>query len=484
MTLSDGKLKKNILYNILYQSSVLITPLLIAHHTAIVLGPENGGQYSFVQSVVSYFVLFATLGTTYYGQRTIAGARSNPIKLQKSFQEIVELRIITTIIAVILYYVFLVPKADNSQLWLFAGLEIFTVGLDISWFYQGLEEFRIIALTSICARLLSIFIIYLLIQSRSQLNLYVFLYCSSLLLGALAQWFFLYKYIDYKKWVAESSKLKTHLSVAIGLFVAQAAIQIYTVLDKTMIGLITNSSIQNGFYEEAQKLIRVLVAVSTSIGTVMASRVAFLWANRDEEQIKELLLVSFQIVSCLGSFIFIILPICSDQFVPLYYGVEYYGVIPLLRILSFQPIIIGFSSIIGMQFFVPTGREKLLTLSVSIGCCLNVIMNFFLIPHLQAAGAALASVFAELSVTGIQLFLAKKYLKIKTLPIIVGKYFVIAVLVMIIGYGIKKITLQFGMLACLLLVFVICGASYFTCLLLTGDPIIRALLGKIGDKNV
>ena len=33
--------------------------------------------------------------------------------------------------------------------------------------------------------------------------------------------------------------------------------------------------------------------------------------------------ISFRIVSCIGLFIFMILQLCADQFVPFYYGEEY-----------------------------------------------------------------------------------------------------------------------------------------------------------------
>ena len=476
-----GKLKKNFIYNIIFQASVYITPLIVVHHTARVLGPENSGQYSFIQSIVSYFILAATLGTTYYGQRTIAGLRNDPIERQKKFQEIVAFRLITTSIALILYYSCVVVNMDNPKLWAIAGMEIITVGLDISWFFQGMEEFGIIALTNICARFLSVIFIFIFIQERSQLTLYVLLYCLFLLLGLLAQWLFLHKFLEKKKLKINLQSLKKHFLIAVGLFVAQAAIQVYTVLDKTMIGLITHSNLQNGYYEEAQKLIRVLVAVSTSIGTVMASRVAFLWAENKQKEINELLLFSFRIVSCIGIFIFLMLQLCADQFVPFYYGPEYNGVILLLRILSLQPVIIGFSSIVGMQFFVPTGKERYLTLSVVIGSTLNVIMNFFLINHLQAAGAALASVVAEMSVTGIQIYIGKKYLNMKPVPLIISRYLAMAIPVFAIGYGIKFLLPEslLGMIC----VCGLCGVLYLCELFLTKDPLLFALTGGLEKKR-
>ncbi len=478
----EGKLKRNFIYNILYQASVYITPLIVVHHTARVLGPENSGQYSFVQSIVSYFILAATLGTTYYGQRTIAQVRDHPEERTKKFREIVVFRFVTTLTALIIFYAVAVPNVDNSYLWAIAGLEIVTVCLDISWFFQGMEEFGVIALTNISARFLSVIFIILFVRERSQLTVYVFLYCIFLILGFLAQWFFVFRYVSRGWWKIDKTALKTHLRIAAGLFIAQAAIQIYTVLDKTMIGLITHSNLQNGYYEEAQKLIRVLVAVSTSIGTVMASRVAFLWANRKMQEITKLLMISFRIVSCIGLFIFMILQLCADQFVPFYYGEEYMGVILLLKILSLQPIIIGFSSVVGMQFFVPTGKEKYLTLSVAIGSAMNVVMNFILIPRMQAAGAALASVIAELSVTGIQICLGRKYLDLKPLPGIILRYVLLAIPAIAVGYGVKTLIGNAG-IGSMILIAMSCGVVYAIGLFITKDPLVNLVIRRNQKNN-
>ena len=474
-------LKKNVVYNIVYQASVYITPLIVVHHTARILGPENSGRYSFVQSIVSYFILAATLGTTYYGQRTIAGNRNSIFERQQKFNEIVVLRLITTFIALLLYYGFVVPNVNNSELWAIAGIEITTVGFDISWFYQGLEEFGIIAFTNVLARLLSVFFIMLLVNARNHLTLYVLLYCAFQLLGLLAQWLFLPKYLERVKCKVVFPAMKKHLRIAAGLFVAQAAIQVYTVLDKTMIGLITQSNVQNGYYEEAQKLIRVLVAVSTSIGTVMASRVAFLSAEEKGKEINELLLFSFRIVSCIGFFIFVVLQLFSDQFVPLYYGPEYNGVVPLLKILSLQPIIIGFSSIVGMQYFVPTGKERYLTLSVIIGSLINIIMNFFLINRFQAFGAAAASVIAEICVTAVQICIGKKYLNLSQVPIIVARYMIMVIPVFLVGVWMKT-QLHEG-LSSIIICFLICFVLYLLEMLLTKDTLIKALIGGMEKKS-
>ena len=114
-----------------------------------------------------------------------------------------------------------------------------------------------------------------------------------------------------------------HLISSVKLFVAQAAIQVYTVLDKTMIGMITNSELQNGYYEQAQKLVRILVAVSTSISAVMASRIAVLSSKKDSKAIEETVEFSFRFVSCISIPIIFGIVLVAQDFVPFFYGQGY-----------------------------------------------------------------------------------------------------------------------------------------------------------------
>ena len=71
----NGKLKKNLLYNISYQILVIILPLITAPYVSRVLGSHNVGVYSYTQAFANYFYLFTMLGVNNYGNRTIAAVR-------------------------------------------------------------------------------------------------------------------------------------------------------------------------------------------------------------------------------------------------------------------------------------------------------------------------------------------------------------------------------------------------------------------------
>ena len=64
-------LKKNLTYQTIYQVLVTITPLITSPYLSRKLGAAGLGIYSYTQSIVNYFVLFAMLGFINYGTRTI-----------------------------------------------------------------------------------------------------------------------------------------------------------------------------------------------------------------------------------------------------------------------------------------------------------------------------------------------------------------------------------------------------------------------------
>jgi len=94
-------IKKNYIYNTIYQVLSLITPLITAPYISRVLGSNGVGIYSYTNSIVTYFTLFAALGTASYGQREIAMHRDDPETSSKLFWEIEILSLTTTAVSLI-----------------------------------------------------------------------------------------------------------------------------------------------------------------------------------------------------------------------------------------------------------------------------------------------------------------------------------------------------------------------------------------------
>lgn len=161
-------IKKNYLYNLLYQILILILPIITTPYISRTLGSENIGIYSFTISIVSYFMLFGSLGVSLYGQREIAYIRENKSKLQKTFFEIVSFRFITMVIAIFIYYLIFVRNNIYKQYYKILIIYLLAASFDISWFFQGLEEFKKTVTRNIIVRTISVICIFIFVRSRKR----------------------------------------------------------------------------------------------------------------------------------------------------------------------------------------------------------------------------------------------------------------------------------------------------------------------------
>ena len=92
--MAKKSIAKNYIYNMIYQVLILVLPLITTPYLSRVLGAEGIGIYSYTYSIVTYFILFGSLGVALYGQREIAYAQENATVRKKVFVEIVIFRFI------------------------------------------------------------------------------------------------------------------------------------------------------------------------------------------------------------------------------------------------------------------------------------------------------------------------------------------------------------------------------------------------------
>lgn len=471
-------LTKNYFFNLLYQILGLILPLITAPYISRVLAADTIGQYSFAQSIVSYFILFAAIGTGLYGQRQIARLTAQGGDIRKAFWEITLLRTIGISLALFLYWLSIIRNTDSYILYIAVGIEILAAFFDVSWFYQGMEQFRQLSLFNAICRVVGTICVFAFVKTKSDLVLYVMCNGFAILASNLMQCIGIYKYVFICAPIHGFNPFM-HIIPSLRLFVAQLAIQLYTVLDKTMIGLITKSNFENGYYEQSQKIIRMLIALVTSLGSVMSSRIAILWQDdgkQNESQIRSLILFSFRVVFAIGLPIMSGIILIADCIVPLYYGVGYEPVSDMLKFLSVVVPTIGISNIIGIQLLVPSKREKLLTLSVICGSVINITINALLIPKLGAMGAIYASVLSELVVAIVQLYMIRKEIPLRRVAQIFCRYFSYCIFMRFIG--IICLNLLDQSILALLITVLLCVFTYGLCLVVMHDPILTLVFSK------
>ena len=411
---------KNYMYNLVYQILLLILPLVTTPYISRVLGAESIGIYSYTISIITYFVLFGSLGVAMYAQREIAFVQDSKVRRSRVFWETFFLRAITLGISMVVFFFAFAFKGDYALYYRILLLYILANIFDISYVFQGLEEFKKLVARNLIVKILSIISVFLFIRKPGDVNIYLLIYSLSNLLGNLSLWMYLPKYILPPN--LRRMSLVKHIKPTLIMFMPQIATQIYTVLDKAMLGTLLSDKAEVGFYEQSQKVVVVLMTVITSLGTVMLPHMANKFAQGKDDEIKESIMNSFRLVLILAIPMVCGLCIVAPDFMPMFLGEGYDKTVAITWVISPIILMIGLSNVIGIQYLLPTKRQNLLTVSVTSGAVINFIFNLILIPHFKSIGSAIATLIAETTVTLVQFIFVRREFNLKSIFLSALKY--------------------------------------------------------------
>lgn len=407
------KVIKNFIWNAGYQMFVLIVPLVTVPYINRILGPTGVGINAFTNSVVQYFVLFGSLGINLYGNRGIAYRRDDKVALTKYFWEVSFLRFISVGVAVIAYLIFTFSMDRYRIFYLAQGCMLLGAAFDISWFFQGLENFRVTVIRNVLVRIASLVLIFLLVHKASDTAIYILILSGSQLLGNLTFWSSLRANLTHFPKLS-SLQVWHHMKPAFLLLIPQLAIQIYVQLNKTMLGILQGVTAA-GFYENSDKIIKMLLALVTATGTVLLPHVAHYFASGNHEAVKRSLASSMHVILVLAFPLAFGIAAVSTPFTYFFFSVKFMPVAPLMAVEAIVVIPISIASAIGVQYLLPTDQVKPYTVSVILGSLVNIVVNVPLILWLGTMGAVIGTILSESVVTLSQIYAIKNQLSLEEL---------------------------------------------------------------------
>lgn len=413
--MKHGKLIRNYIYNTLYQILVLIAPLVTTPYISRVLGVTNIGIYQYSQSIANYFVLIGAVGTSLYGQREIAYLQDKPEERSKAFWEIEVFRLVMTLVCTIIYFAVFCTRGSYPEIYAILSLEVLATAFDISWLFMGMENFKITVIRNTIIKLTGIVCVFLFVKGPDDLGIYTMCVTAPLFIGNLSLWFSLKKYLEKTGLTASEllRGIKERLKPILVLFLPQVAADVYLLLDKTMIGVFGTHIDQVGFYSQGQKIIKIALMIVTSLGTVMLPTMSAYFAKGDQRGIVESVKKAFRFIYMLSFALLFGLCAVAPRFVPIFFGKGYDPVVRLMMIISPILVIIATSNVIGKQYLLPTKQQNVFTISIVAGAIINFILNLILIHFWDAVGASIATVVAELTVTGVQCWYVRKQLPLR-----------------------------------------------------------------------
>lgn len=457
----------------------MITPLITTPYISRVLGATELGKYGYTQSITTYFILIGTIGIAMYGERETAyipEGESGKKQQTILFWEINGLRLITVAMTLAVFYFTFVSHSPLGYLYAIQMIDILANVFDISWFFQGMEEFKKTVARNMMVKLICVGAIFIFVKDVSDLPLYVLCYSLSLLLGNLSLWLYLPKYLTRIQW--GELCLFRHLKGAMILFVPQVATQVFTVLDKTMLGILATDISQVGYYEQSQKIVRLLLTIITSLGIVMLPRMASIYAKKDHALIQSYLDKSFRYTYLIGVPLMLGLISVVERFVPIFYGPGYEPVKRILVCISPVIIFIGLSNVLGTQYQIPTNKQKDYTWSVVTGAIVNFVLNLILIPKFNADGAVIATVIAEFAVLFVHYYCVRKDIDVKASLRCSGNYILAGIPMFLISMAVSNVPIQNDIVV-LCMQVAAGGFVYIGILLLRKDQLLMMMVEKV-----
>lgn len=478
--LSQKSIKFNAVMNIIRTLSTMIFPIITFPYTSRVLGPEGIGRISFATSFVSYFILLASIGIPLYGIREIARVRDDKKKLATLAQELFLMHIICSIIISICFIalIFLNGKLYHEKsLFFVVSFSIILTTLGMEWLYQGLEQYSYITIRSIIFSTISTIAIFLFIHKQQDYLIYAVIgVCASL--GSSVLNFYNAREILFAK-KTQSWNFMRHIKPMAMVYLMNFIVSIYLQLDTVMLGFMSTAK-NVGYYASGLKINRMLLALVTSLGSVLLPRLSYYISKGMKADFNKMIKQSFEIIWILCLPIVVSLMFLSKEIIILFAGSQYVPAANCIIITAPIILLVGLTNICGIQILYPLGKDKEVVYSVAAGSLFSFILNLILIPRYFHIGAAYATLISEIVVLAFQVLLINREYRILVPFYNIIKYFIAS-----LGLGLLIIFLKLKIpnYATLFIAVIPTGILlYFGLLMIMKEMLILEIVNNIKRK--
>ncbi len=419
-------IKTNYAYNLINTVSGLLFPLLTFPYAARVLLADGVGQVQFFSSIISYIALFSGLGIPLYAIREIAKHKDNADMQARTAAEILLLHLCLTLIGYAIVAVLCLSVnqiKEDIPLFLVLSLQLVFTVIGCEWFYQGIEEFRYITIRNLIVKTVAAACLFLIVKDKDDLMQYAAYTVIGTVGNNVFNFIRLRKYLRHRTGSLSGLNIIRHIRPALRIFALNLISSIYVNLDTVMLGFLSGATAV-GYYTGATKLTRMLLSIITALGTVMIPKMSHLHASGNREEFNRLAGKSLSFVNFLSLPMAAGLAILAPSLIHIFCGPSYGPAATTLSLISPIIFFISLSNVTGIQILYPQGKERLIIISTLSGAVLNLILNFLLIPRFRQDGAAIATVAAEMTVTLMQIIIARKYIPVSAISWKYANYYI------------------------------------------------------------
>lgn len=453
MAKNEKSLSKSGFYYLIYNVLNMAFPFITGIYVTRKLLPENIGAVAAAQNLAQYFVILAFLGIPTYGLREISKVRDDNEERSTVFSELFFINLFSTCIFFAIYLILIISvpiyRAD-LKLYVLVGGAIALNAFNISWLYEGLEEFKFISLRNLAFKCISFFLLVVLVKTRGD----YLKYAGITVLGTAGNYIVNMLYSPrYVRLKTKGLCLKRHMKSILFLVAVNLAIEIYSLLDITMMNFwCSKDSI--AYYKYGHNIQRILLQVVNTFTIVLIPRISYYYKKQKYEDFNNLVSKALKLIIIVSVPMIIGILFTSAFLITKLYGDQYIHSAWILDLFSALLLISPIGYLLGSRILLVTDHENKMIISVGTGAVVNCIGNTILIPYYAEFGAAVASIISEVVVMIVYVSMGKRYIHL---------------------YGIKRTSMKVAIAACVESIYL------YICSLTLDNGWVRLILQVFGS---
>lgn len=374
----------------------ILFPLITFKYASQVLIADNLGKVNFATSIISYFILIADFGITTYAAREGAKYRRNKKAFQEFALDMFSLNIVTTLISYLILGISLVVWNDIRSyryVIIIQSISLIFTLIGAAWVNTLYEDYKSILYRSVAVQVLSLILLLLLVKESDD----YYQYAAISVLAQSGTNLFNYFYIR-KRYCQLHFRFRkqmfTYIKPLMVLCGISVTTTIYVNIDTTMIGLF-GSDVDVAYYAVAVKVYNVVKALLAAIIIVCIPRLTELNYKGKELEYKNMAYKTENMLLTLTIPFIVGLIVLSKEAIIVVSGNEYLSSVPTLKILCIAILFSIIATYITDVIILPKGYEKGAFLASAVSAIVNIVLNFWFIPHYGYNGAAMTTVISE-----------------------------------------------------------------------------------------
>ena len=388
-------LLRNLLSMSMVQAVNVLLPIITFPYLIRVLGFEQFGLVNYALALVIFFVVFVDFGYNLTGTRDVAAVRGDSRALSALFSTKLTAQALLLLIASLLFIalVFAVPKLQRDWLiyMLTFGLVPATMLLP-TWYFQGTEQFPLLARLQLTGRGVYALGIFTLVKSPVDSWLVPLLNSGTgFLIALVGMWHILRRDRLGLSWPGVAQSLAS-LRQGTGVFASSFAVTAYNYSALLILGSLGNDRLV-GQFAAIEKILLLFRSGLSALFAVIFPRTCQLAAGGPAASAAFLRRVFRWLLPALLA-VGVVLIALAAPVLRLVVGSSDPGLVVLLSWMAWIPLLLGINMPSYQQLLAHRQKRSYTVVLISAAAC-SIVLNLVLAPLYGPLGTAWAVLFAE-----------------------------------------------------------------------------------------